>query len=95
MNILPFKLQLQLDAQLNLKTHHSKSKVIPTKKRRNTQFYRLRLFNYNMLLKDLPNPSNFDYLDNIDTYIENWKRQTKTANNHRNLMLKRPFVEDD
>jgi hypothetical protein len=62
---------------LNCKTHHSNSKVIPTKKRRNTYYYRIKLFQYNTILKELSHPITYDYLDNIDNFIAYSKKQTK------------------
>lgn len=79
MNMISPKMQMNiLVNHLNCKTHHENSKVVPTKKRRNTYYYRIKLFQYNNLLKELKQPITYDYLDNIDTYIEYSKKQTKT-----------------
>lgn len=79
----------------SMKTHHANSKVITTKKRRNTLFYRIKLRTYNNYLEDLPNPSEFEYLDNIDTYIEYSQKQTKLINNYKRLMKNRRGDDDD
>lgn len=85
MNIISPKMQMYiLVNHLNCKTHHENSKVIPTKKRRNTFYYRIKLFQYNELLKDLKQPITYDYLDNIDTYIEYSKKQ-------RQIFLKKMY----
>ena len=79
MNMISPKTQMSiLVNHLNCKTHHSTSKVVPTKKRRNTYYYRIKLFQYNTLLNELTQPITYDYLDNIDCYIEYSKKQTKT-----------------
>jgi hypothetical protein len=63
--------------RLNLKTHHSQSKNTYIIKRPNTLFYRMRLYYYNMLIDELPNLTDYDFLDNIDTYIEYSKKQKR------------------
>jgi hypothetical protein len=78
MNMISPKTQMSiLVNHLNCKTHHSNSKVIPTKKRHNTYYYRIKLFQYNTILKELEQPITCDYLDNIDCYIEYSKKQTR------------------
>ena len=68
---------IPIHIQLNLKVYHEKSNNTQTKKRANTLFYHMKLFYYNMILDTLDDPTIYDYLDNIDTYIDYSKQQKK------------------
>ena len=64
-----------------LSTHHKLSVVIP-QKRRFTKFYIIKLYQYNNLINQLQNPSEFTFLDNVENYIVYSQKQTKSARSH-------------